>query len=154
GFVVARFGLFLRQLQIIEHASAAPAHGLSLWFGTALIVVGVFVFLLSAWHHLRLVQELNRVGLCLRGRPRRPLLSPFSWRSSDLPWQFTWFPCAVILVRILLTANPTRRQRCQRLSSLELSAKPAIIQSIKRSNGLRPFCNRRASHFLLLSITA
>ena len=37
GFVVARFGLFLQQLQIIQHSSPAQSSGLSLWFGTALI---------------------------------------------------------------------------------------------------------------------
>lgn len=68
GFVVARFGLFLQQLQVIQHASTSPTYGLSLWFGTALIAVGVVVFLLSAWHHLRLVQELNRGGAV----PSRP----------------------------------------------------------------------------------
>lgn len=62
GFVVARFGLFLQQLQLAQHASAAPPYGLSLWFGTALIAVGVVVFVLSGWHHIRLVQELNRGG--------------------------------------------------------------------------------------------
>jgi putative membrane protein len=62
GFVVARFGLFLQQLQLVQHAPAAPTQGLSLWFGTALIAVGVAVFVLSAWHHVRLVQELNRGG--------------------------------------------------------------------------------------------
>jgi len=62
GFVVARFGLFLEQLQLIQHSPAAPKYGLSLWFGTALIAVGVVVFLLSAWHHVRLVRELNRGG--------------------------------------------------------------------------------------------
>ena len=62
GFVVARFGLFLQQLQFIQHIAAAPSYGLSLWFGTALIAVGVVVFLLSAWHHVQLVRELNRGG--------------------------------------------------------------------------------------------
>lgn len=62
GFVVARFGLFLQQLQVVEHASAAQSYGVSLWFGTALIAVGVVVNLLSAWHHLRFVRELNRGG--------------------------------------------------------------------------------------------
>jgi len=62
GFVVARFGLFLRQLEFIQHAPSVASYGLSLWFGTALIVLGVFVNLLSAWHHLRLVRELNRGG--------------------------------------------------------------------------------------------
>jgi uncharacterized protein (DUF302 family)/uncharacterized membrane protein YidH (DUF202 family) len=62
GFVVARFGLFLRELQSVQHMPSLPSGGLSLWFGTALIVVGVIVFLLSAWHHLRLVRELKRGG--------------------------------------------------------------------------------------------
>jgi uncharacterized protein (DUF302 family)/uncharacterized membrane protein YidH (DUF202 family) len=62
GFVVARFGLFLQQLQLIEHLPSAPTYGVSLWFGTALITTGVVVFLLSAWHHLRLIEELKRGG--------------------------------------------------------------------------------------------
>jgi uncharacterized protein (DUF302 family)/uncharacterized membrane protein YidH (DUF202 family) len=62
GFVVARFGLFLQQLRFIEHAPSAPSYGLSLWFGTALIALGVVVFLVSALHHLRLVREMNRGG--------------------------------------------------------------------------------------------
>jgi uncharacterized protein (DUF302 family)/uncharacterized membrane protein YidH (DUF202 family) len=62
GFVVARFGLFLQQLQFIQHAPSAPSYGLSLWLGTALIALGVVVNLLSAWHHLRLVRELERGG--------------------------------------------------------------------------------------------
>src|SRR5215470_12785295 len=62
GFVVARFGLFLKQLELIQHEGPKPSYGLSLWFGTALIVVGVFTNLLSSWHHYRLMQELNRRG--------------------------------------------------------------------------------------------
>jgi len=60
GFVVARFGLFLQQLQLIQHSPAAQSYGLSLWFGTALIAAGVAVNLLSAWHHLRLMRELKQ----------------------------------------------------------------------------------------------
>jgi uncharacterized protein (DUF302 family)/uncharacterized membrane protein YidH (DUF202 family) len=59
---VARFGLFLQQLQVVEHAPSTQSYSMSLWFGTALIAVGVVVNLLSAWHHLRLVRELNRGG--------------------------------------------------------------------------------------------
>jgi uncharacterized protein (DUF302 family)/uncharacterized membrane protein YidH (DUF202 family) len=62
GFVVARFGLFLRQLEFLQRAPSASSYGLSLWFGTALIAVGVFTNILSAWHHLRLVRELDRGG--------------------------------------------------------------------------------------------
>ena len=62
GFVVARFGLFLQQLQFIQHTPAVASYGLSLWFGTALIAVGVLVNLFSARHHLRLMRELDRGG--------------------------------------------------------------------------------------------
>ena len=68
GFVVARFGLFLQQLQVIQHTPSAPSYGLSLWFGTALIALGVVVNLLSAWHHLRLVRDLERGGV-VHSRP-------------------------------------------------------------------------------------
>ena len=60
GFVVARFGLFLQQLQLFDHASSAPSYGVSLWFGTALIAVGVVVNLSCAWRHVRLVREMDQ----------------------------------------------------------------------------------------------
>jgi len=60
GFVVARFGLFLQQLQVMQRASAALSYGLSLWFGTALIAVGVFVNVFAGWHHMRLIRGLDR----------------------------------------------------------------------------------------------
>src|SRR6266699_3965125 len=59
GFVVARFGLFLQELQVAQHALSAQSYGLSLWFGTALIGAGVAVNLFSGWHHLRLVRMLD-----------------------------------------------------------------------------------------------
>jgi uncharacterized protein (DUF302 family)/uncharacterized membrane protein YidH (DUF202 family) len=60
GFVVARFGLFLQQLRLIDHAPPASSYEVSLWFGTALIAVGVVVNLSSAWRHVRLVRELDQ----------------------------------------------------------------------------------------------
>jgi uncharacterized protein (DUF302 family)/uncharacterized membrane protein YidH (DUF202 family) len=64
GFVVARFGLFLQQMQSIQHSGAVQTYGLSLWFGTALIAAGVAVNLFSGWHHYQLVRamELGRVA--------------------------------------------------------------------------------------------
>jgi len=62
GFVVARFGLFLQRLQLIEPVSTPKPVGLSVWFGTALIAVGVLVLLLSAWRHVRLMHLLNGGG--------------------------------------------------------------------------------------------
>jgi len=60
GFVVARFGLFLQQLRFFDHAPSAPSYGVSLWFGTTLVAVGVVVNLSSAWRHVRLVRELDQ----------------------------------------------------------------------------------------------
>jgi uncharacterized protein (DUF302 family)/uncharacterized membrane protein YidH (DUF202 family) len=59
GFVVARFGLFLQALRVGAHAVPVPSFSLSLAFGTALILVGVAVNVLSAWNHVRLVRGLN-----------------------------------------------------------------------------------------------
>jgi putative membrane protein len=68
GFVVARFGLFLKQLELIQHAQAKPSYGLSLWFGTALIIVGVMVNVYSAWHHYGVARQLDEGG----APPARP----------------------------------------------------------------------------------
>ena len=59
GFVVARFGLFLQQLETVQRDPYEHAYGLSLWFGTALIALGVVVNVFSGWHHLRLVRQLD-----------------------------------------------------------------------------------------------
>jgi uncharacterized protein (DUF302 family)/uncharacterized membrane protein YidH (DUF202 family) len=59
GFVVARFGLFLQEFQAVQHALSAQSYGQSLWFGTALIVVGVLVNLFAGWRHVRLVRALD-----------------------------------------------------------------------------------------------
>ena len=60
GFVVARFGLFLQQLQVMQRTPIEKSYGLSLWFGTALIAVGVIVNVFAGWQHIRLVRELDR----------------------------------------------------------------------------------------------
>jgi len=60
GFVVARFGLFLQQMQAMQRASPAQSYGLSLWFGTLLIAAGVLVNIFAGWHHVRLVRQMER----------------------------------------------------------------------------------------------
>ena len=59
GFVVARFGLFLKELSMARNIATTQHYGLSLWFGTALIIVGVAVNGTAGWRHMRLVRELN-----------------------------------------------------------------------------------------------
>src|SRR5271166_5990827 len=62
GFVVARFGLFLQALQVRQPVLAGQPSGISVWFGTVLLVLGVLVNILAALSHVRLVRELNRGG--------------------------------------------------------------------------------------------
>src|SRR5438477_11181884 len=66
GFVVARFGLFLRELQIAQPSQPAPGYGFSLWFGTALIVLGTVVSVFSPWRYVHLVRDLSAGGAGLR----------------------------------------------------------------------------------------
>jgi uncharacterized protein (DUF302 family)/uncharacterized membrane protein YidH (DUF202 family) len=68
GFVVARFGLFLQALQIGQANLQLRPYSLSPWFGTALIVLGVIVNVLSAWNHIHLSQAL-RNGQFTLARP-------------------------------------------------------------------------------------
>ncbi len=62
GFVVARFGLFLQALQIGQPNLPLRPVGISPWFGTALIILGVGVNVVCAWNHVRLVRDLQRGG--------------------------------------------------------------------------------------------
>jgi uncharacterized protein (DUF302 family)/uncharacterized membrane protein YidH (DUF202 family) len=66
GFVVARFGLFLQEFQLASLNIPVRSSGLSLIFGTGLIVLGVAVTIFSSWQHVRLVRELNRGGAAYR----------------------------------------------------------------------------------------
>jgi len=60
GFVVARFGLFLGSLAAGQEVLPGQQGGLSRWFGTALILLGVAVHLLAGWQHTKSVSRLER----------------------------------------------------------------------------------------------
>jgi putative membrane protein len=67
GFVVARFGLFLREIAPTT-SSQVPSAGSSRWFGIGLIVLGVVVTGVSFAEHVATVRRLNR-GEAFVGRP-------------------------------------------------------------------------------------
>ncbi len=60
GFVVARFGLFLREFATAQGTPPPRQQGLSLWFGVALVALGVAVSLLAAAGHWRTIRRLER----------------------------------------------------------------------------------------------
>jgi putative membrane protein len=68
GFVVARFGLFLRELAAMPGVSAPRHTGLSLWMGMTLVVLGVSVNVAAAVKHWHTVRRLER-GQPLRFTP-------------------------------------------------------------------------------------
>jgi putative membrane protein len=76
GFVVARFGIFLQEFQALQH-TAAQTSGPSLWFGTALIAVGVIVNIYAGWHHVRLVRQLDRGETARSRRSLQPVAIAF-----------------------------------------------------------------------------
>ena len=67
GFVVARFGLFLREMAAMQGGPPPPA-GVSRWFGIGLIGLGVLLTAASTATHLSTVRRLNR-GEPFVGRP-------------------------------------------------------------------------------------
>jgi putative membrane protein len=67
GFVVARFGLFLREIALTT-GSQIPTAGASRWFGIGLLIVGVLVTGLAFVEHIATVGRLKR-GEAFVGRP-------------------------------------------------------------------------------------
>ncbi len=59
GFAVARFGLFLRQMQAVDSHAPANATGLSLWSGVALVALGVIVNVSAVMRHIHTVRQLS-----------------------------------------------------------------------------------------------
>ena len=70
GFVVARFGLFLRELGTVAPNIPVKSTGFSLWTGTALVLAGVVVNAVSTVQYLHTVRvrDLNE-GRDTSGRP-------------------------------------------------------------------------------------
>jgi putative membrane protein len=60
GFVVARFGLFLRELAAVRDVPQQPRLAASMWIGTGLVVLGVAVNLFAAYRHWQTVRRLAR----------------------------------------------------------------------------------------------
>jgi uncharacterized protein (DUF302 family)/uncharacterized membrane protein YidH (DUF202 family) len=60
GIVLARFGIFLSEFSLNQPSLPRPSSGLSLWFGTALIFLGVLICLLSLVRYRNLLQQLQQ----------------------------------------------------------------------------------------------
>lgn len=74
GFVVARFGLFLREVTVLQNRSV-PKPGYSPAFGIAIVALGVVVIAVSAVRYHRLMERLEA------GEPFRPARRLSLWLS-------------------------------------------------------------------------
>jgi putative membrane protein len=60
GFVIARFGLFLREMAMNKSESEDPHAGLSLPAGIALIAIGIIVTIVAAMRYRSRILALDR----------------------------------------------------------------------------------------------
>jgi putative membrane protein len=67
GFVVARFGLFLRELAVVHEETPSAPTGYSLWVGLGLVLLGVVVTGLAALRHYHWVRRLREGIITLPG---------------------------------------------------------------------------------------
>ncbi len=59
GFVVARFGLFLRELAKVG-MNVSTKTGMSLWIGVGLVVLGIFTVIINTLQHYQGVVRLRK----------------------------------------------------------------------------------------------
>jgi len=60
GFVVARFGLFLREFAVAEGKHPPVSTGISLYIGTTLVGLGVIVNIFASVQHVHFLKTLSR----------------------------------------------------------------------------------------------
>jgi len=58
GFVVARFGLFLREWSAVQSTALRSGNGISLWLGIVLVGLGVFLNLAALARYRRYLRQL------------------------------------------------------------------------------------------------
>ena len=67
GFVVARFGLFLKEVSLATPNSPFKSTGFSLEVGTMIVLVGVAVNVVATLQHVKMIRDLN-AGVDVTGK--------------------------------------------------------------------------------------
>jgi putative membrane protein len=60
GFVVARFGLFLKEVAGGGNTPGVKSYGFSLWAGSAMVMLGAVLNLAAVARHLEVIKRINR----------------------------------------------------------------------------------------------
>ena len=77
GFVVARFGLFLREWSAVQNMQQHSGHSVSLWLGIILVTFGVFLNLAALARYRRYLKELAQ-GIVPEAKPRLETVVAFT----------------------------------------------------------------------------
>lgn len=59
GFLVAKFGLFVREMLVVRGQEPSEAPRFSLWIGAAMVTLGILMVLSASYEHLRFLKRLN-----------------------------------------------------------------------------------------------
>jgi putative membrane protein len=79
GFVVAKFGMFMREMAAVREVETTQRGVMSLWAGTALLVIGVAVNLVAAARYARFAREFKA-----NTPPRATGIGPELWLAGVL----------------------------------------------------------------------
>jgi putative membrane protein len=93
GFVVARFGIFLRQVALLGGGAPEGGSGVSLYVGLGLVTSGVVVCIVSAIRHARYIRAIDE------GRFRGSFGSAFAFAIVAL-LSLVGVTMAVLIVRL------------------------------------------------------
>ena len=88
GFVLARFGIFLREFSLNQPNLPSQSFGLSLWFGTVLIFLGVLVCRSRSSATAAFYNSLSSLKPCFRVPRRWQSRLLWSLPYSAWPWPF------------------------------------------------------------------
>jgi uncharacterized protein (DUF302 family) len=112
------------------------SYGLSLWFGTALIAVGVIVNVFAGWQHLRLVRELDRGAASRSHSSTQAVLIAFFLALVGLTM-------AIYLVSIRSTTHSKfddRKETTMALNSdkgiIDVPSNHSVDQTVERLKGI------------------
>jgi putative membrane protein len=84
GFVVARFGLFLRELEASQQIAAPVSPTLSFYFGTTLVLTGVAVNVWAAAAHVRLLNQFREGSWTLEKHSRASVVVALGLAGAGL----------------------------------------------------------------------
>jgi uncharacterized protein (DUF302 family)/uncharacterized membrane protein YidH (DUF202 family) len=118
GFVLARFGIFLREFSLNQPSLPPPSSGLSLWFGTALIFLGVLACSLSLARYRRLLQQLQQSETMLARPSRLAIMTALALAILG-----------VAMAIYLISVKPVAQNNSSKPEEISMSSEQGILRA-------------------------